>query len=220
MFGFGKASKIKKLSNSVGLQLRDLLAFHRHMNNGNIPSKLKENNYVLGFHYMMCIHLYYFAANGKTDDLEERGFILINAMAMALDVDAHDIAQLTEKLMKDEDKEFARGMDEAKVAFEKMHSGDKDAVVEFSLNTQKIIDQKPMQKNNKEESTKNYDTPTYGIRQSDNSVRYGGGGRDSWEKKVKCTNQDCSYINVISSDVTEFKCEKCGTRLRPPIILF
>lgn len=137
MFGFGRASRIKKLSNRVGLQLRDLLAFHRHMNNGNIPSKLKESNYVLGFHYMMCIHLYYFAVKGKTDDLEELGFVLINAMAMALDMDAHAIAQLTENLMKDENKEFTRGMDEAKVAFEKMHMGDKNAVVEFSVNTKK-----------------------------------------------------------------------------------
>lgn len=133
MFGFGKTSRIKKLSESIGLQLRDILAFPRRLHGGNVPDALKANNYVLGFHYVMCLHLYFFAVKGKTD-IEEQGFVLINSLTTALDMDAHDITQRVERCMGNSDKDFSRGMAEAKVAFEKLHKGDPSGIAEFSEN--------------------------------------------------------------------------------------
>ena len=133
MFGFGKNKRIKELQESIGLQLRDILASTRVMNGGNIPDSLKANNYVLGFHYMMCVHLYYFAVKGKVDT-EEQGFILVNSLVIALEIDAHDIAQRTERLMANPDNDFTRGMEDAKVAFEKMHRGDPSGIVTFNMN--------------------------------------------------------------------------------------
>ncbi|MBI4684092.1 MAG: hypothetical protein HY755_02720 [Nitrospirae bacterium] len=125
---------MKKLWDSIGMQLRDILAFPRQMNGGNVPDALKTNNYVLGFHYMMCIHLYHFAVKGKTDDPEEGGFVLINSVAIALEMDAHDIVQKVDRFMSNPDKDFTRGIEDAKIAFEKLQEGDTNAMFEFNKN--------------------------------------------------------------------------------------
>lgn len=140
MFGFGKASRMKKLWTEIGTQLSNLFAFHRQMNNGRVPSILKTSSYVLGYLLRMCIHLYYDAVKGKTD-FEEQGIVLANSLALALDVDAHDISQRIQILVKNPDHDFNRGKEDAVRAIEKITSGDTTAFYEFTSNIYKITEQ-------------------------------------------------------------------------------
>jgi hypothetical protein len=141
MFGFGKASRIKKLSDSISMKLRDILAYHRQMNDGIIPEVLKSSNYVFGFHHMICVHLYYFAIGGKTDDdVEERGLVLLNSLAKALEMDLREVAKMTEKLINNPDHDFTRSMDDAKEAFDKIYAGDPTALIKFNKNIRRLLE--------------------------------------------------------------------------------
>lgn len=140
MFGFNKPSRMKKLWTEIGMQLSDFFAFHRQMNNGRVPPILKTNPYVLGYLLRMCIHLYYDAVKGKTD-FEEQGVVLANSLAMALDIDAHDISQRIQTLIKNPDDNFNHGKEDAIRAIEKIRIGDTTAFEEFSINIYKITKQ-------------------------------------------------------------------------------
>lgn len=140
MFGFGKTSRMKKLWTEIGTHLSNFFAFHRQMNNGRVPSMLKEDSYVLGYLLRMCIHLYYDAVKGKAD-FEEQGIILANSLAVALDIDAHDISQRIQSLAKNPDDNFNRGKEDAIRAIEKIRIGDTTAFEEFSINIYKITKQ-------------------------------------------------------------------------------
>lgn len=143
MFGFGKSARIKRLSNDIGMKLRDILAYHRRMNDGRISDILKSSNYILGFHYMICIHLYYFAIGGKTgDDIEERGLVLMNSLAQALEMDLRDVGIRTEQLMRNPDHDFTCGMDDAKDAFEKIYTGNPTALIEFNKTVRELLEPK------------------------------------------------------------------------------
>lgn len=124
---------MKKLWESVGLQLRDILAFPRYMNGGSVPDGLKTSNYVLGYHFMMCLNLYVGAVKGRTNP-EEQGFVLANSLALALEMDAHDIGQRLERLMTNPDSDFTRGTEDANRAFEKLMGGNNTAFMEFNSN--------------------------------------------------------------------------------------
>ncbi len=141
MFGFGRSSRIKKLSDDIGMKLRDILAYHRQMNGGMISDVLKSSNYVFGFHHMICVHLYYFAIGGKTDDdLEERGLVLLNSLAKVLEIDTSDVARKTEQLINNPDRDFTCGMDDAKEAFEKIYVGDPTALIKFNKIIRRILE--------------------------------------------------------------------------------
>ena len=133
MFGIGKKKRIEKLYHSIGEELRHILAFPRFVNGGRVPDVLTTNSYVIGFHVMMAINLYIDAVKGKTD-VEEQGFVMVNSVAIALEVDAHDIAAKLESLETTKNMEFYSGHKDANVAYQKILSHDETAFLEFNNN--------------------------------------------------------------------------------------
>lgn len=133
MFGVEKNKRMRKRWETIGGQLRDLLAFPRSMNDDRIPDTLKYDHYVLRFHFMMCLNLYIESVKGRTDP-EEQGFILINVLAIALESDAQDIDTELTPLMANPDDAFSRGAEHANLAYEMLVRGDQSAFEEFNRN--------------------------------------------------------------------------------------
>ena len=133
MFGIGNKKRVEKLYWIIGEQLKDILAFPRWLNDVRVPDALKTNSYVIGYHAMMAVNLYIDAVKGKTD-VEEQGFVLANSMAIALEVDAHDIAAKLESLETTKNMEFYRGHKDANVAYQKILRHDEAAFLEFNNN--------------------------------------------------------------------------------------
>jgi hypothetical protein len=133
MFGLGKQRRIQRLSENIAACLHNALAFPRRMNNGQVPESLRNDNYVLGYHFGLCLSLYIESVNGWTEP-EEQGFVLMNALAIALDNDAHTVGQKLEPLMASPDSEFTRGFDHANSAYARVATGDVTAFMEFNEN--------------------------------------------------------------------------------------
>ena len=133
MFGFGKQRRMRRLWEEIGARLRDVLAFPRQMNDGQVPESLKKNNYVLGYHFGLCLNLYIESVRGRKET-EEQGFVLANALAIALEVDAHEVGQRLEPLMANPDSEFTRGFNHANSAYAQIDTGDVTAFKEFNDN--------------------------------------------------------------------------------------
>ena len=131
MFGFGQKDRMKNLWEDIGTQLQNILAFPRQMNRGHVPESLKSNNYVIGYHFMMCMNLYIRAVKGKSNT-EEQGFVLMNALAMALGMGATEVGNMLDPLMANPDSEFTKGTEDANVAFGMLLDGDSDAFLEFN----------------------------------------------------------------------------------------
>ena len=60
--------------------------------------------------------------------------------------------------------------------------------------------------------------PTFGFRNSDGTVSWGGGGRVLPPRRVTC--KGCHDMTEVDPETTEFQCKKCGQRNPLPIILF
>ena len=133
MFGFGKNKRMQRLWETIGAQLRNCLAFPRGVNDGRVPNSLKEDHYVIGFHFMLCLNFYVESVKGKTDP-EEQGFVLINALAIALDSNGKDVGAILEPLMANPDESFTLGTEHANTAYEKVGQGDTSALEEFNRN--------------------------------------------------------------------------------------
>ena len=129
MFG-SKTSRARKLGQRIGSQLRDILAFPRTMNGGNVPDTLRYDHYVLGYHFMMCLNLYIELKKGKTNT-EEQGLVLANALPIALDREIKDLAPVLEGLMARPDDEFKLGTEHANAAYDKVSRGDTTAFQQF-----------------------------------------------------------------------------------------
>ena len=108
-----------------------ILAFPRRINGGEVPDSLKNDHYVIGYHFMMCLNLYLSEVEGKTD-AEEQGFVLAGSLAIALEMDASQIKEILPPLMADPDDEFTKGTEDANAAFAKVTDGDMDAFFEFN----------------------------------------------------------------------------------------
>ena len=124
---------MRRLWEDIGARLRDILAFPRHMNDGQVPESLKKNHYVLGYHSGLCLNLYIESVRGRTET-KEQGFVLMNALAIALEVDAQEVGQRLEPLMANPDGEFTRGFDHANSAYARIGTGDVTALKEFNDN--------------------------------------------------------------------------------------
>ncbi|MEZ5588973.1 MAG: hypothetical protein R3E46_18050 [Sedimenticolaceae bacterium] len=122
---------MKKMWESIGSQLLDILAFPRHMNGGQVPTSLQNNNYVLGYHFMMCMNLYISAVQCKTNP-EEQGFVLMSSLAIALGMEPTEIGKKLEPLMSNPDSEFTMGTEDANAAFALLLDGSSDAFLEFN----------------------------------------------------------------------------------------
>lgn len=133
MFGFGKHKKMQRRWEEIATQLRILLAFPRRMNGDRVPDALKADHYVLGFHFMVGLKLYGEAVKSKADP-EEQGFVLINALSIALERDAHDLAEELEPLMKTPDEAFSLGADHGNAAYSRLRQRDERALEEFNRN--------------------------------------------------------------------------------------
>ena len=140
MFGIGKKKNIEKLQCVIGGRLRDVLAFPRWVNGGRVPNTLKTNSYVIGYHAMMAVNLYIDAVKGKTD-VEEQGFVLANSLALALEMNAHDIAAKLENLEGAKDPDFHRGHKHANAAHQNIRNHDKTAFLEFNNNIRHLYRQ-------------------------------------------------------------------------------
>ena len=103
------------------------------MNGGQVPDSLKDNHYVLGFHFMLCQNFYAESVKGKIDP-EELGFVLLNGLGIALDSDATDINAILEPLAASPDESFTLGTMHANNAYEKLVQGDTSALEEFNRN--------------------------------------------------------------------------------------
>ncbi|MHA1570857.1 MAG: hypothetical protein ACTSWM_03470 [Alphaproteobacteria bacterium] len=131
MFGLGKKKHMHQFSVDAGTNLRNVLAFPRHVNDGQIPESLKNDNYVLGYHFGLALNLYLKFAKGQ-NEAAEQGFFLMNALAIALEVDAREVGNRLEPLMENPDSKFKLGFDHAQSAFTKMEIGDNTAFKEFN----------------------------------------------------------------------------------------
>lgn len=132
MFGFGK-KKMEIVWNEIAIKLRNVTPFQRYANDGKFPDSLKNNNYVLGYHFMLALNLYIIEVRGKTSP-EEQGFILANSLSITLEIDAHALAERLESLMANPDTEFIKGTDDANSAFEMLEQNNDLAFAKF-LNT-------------------------------------------------------------------------------------
>jgi hypothetical protein len=103
------------------------------MNGDRVPDSLKNDHYVLGFHFMMCLKLYAETVRGKVDP-EEQGFVLINALSMALERDARELAEQLEPLMSMPDEAFSVGADDGNAAYNRLGQGDANPFDEFNQN--------------------------------------------------------------------------------------
>lgn len=127
----GKPTSVKNLWEGIGSQLLSILAFPRHENGGRVPEALKNSNYVLGYHFMMCMNLYTNLAQGKKDP-EEAGFVLMNSLSMALEMDPVEISKKIEPLMADPDSGFKMGAEDANRAFAMFREGNGEALLDFN----------------------------------------------------------------------------------------
>ena len=133
MFGFGKQKRMQGLWEDIAGKLHNVLPFPRYLNDGHVPESLKNNNYVLGYHFGLCLNLYTESVKGRTN-LEEQGFVLMNALAIALEMDAQEVFQRLDPLMANPDADFKRGFEHANSAYDLIGEGDVTAFLEFNEN--------------------------------------------------------------------------------------
>ncbi|OOY37350.1 hypothetical protein BOV90_10425 [Solemya velum gill symbiont] len=136
MFGFGK-KKIETIWNDVAIKLREITAFQRYANDGKFPNEFKDSNYVLGYHFMMALQLYIAMMNGKTNP-EEQGFVLINSLSLALEVDSDIIINRVMPLIENPDAEFSEGAQDAMEAIEMLNANNDLAFAKFNNRVREI----------------------------------------------------------------------------------
>lgn len=96
------------------------------MNGGKVPDSLRNDAYVLGYLFMMCLCLYVKFVGGQTDP-EEKGFVLSNSLAIALDMNARSLMAILQPQMESPSAQFQLGVNQATIDFEKIEHGDADS---------------------------------------------------------------------------------------------
>ena len=81
----------------------------------------------------MSLNLHIHFAGGRPD-VEEQGFVMLNSIAIALELDAEEVFETLDPLMSNPTADFQRGVDHANTAFEKIAAGDVTAHKEFNDN--------------------------------------------------------------------------------------
>ena len=130
MFGLGK-KKIDVIWKEIAVKLRNISTFQRYSNDGRFPEHLKNNHYVLGYHFMMALNLYIVEIKGKVNT-EEQGFVLTNSLSLALEMDASTVGGILEPLMANPDIEFTKGTEDANEAFEMLEQNNELAFAKFN----------------------------------------------------------------------------------------
>jgi hypothetical protein len=134
---FSKSRKKSKVIEELTQKLKLFSAFARHMNNGKLPQRMKESDYVLGYHWRMAgilIDLHY--REGLTH--EDVGDIFLWTLSEVLEVEKDAVGKRLMPLLEEPNTEFTEGTDDADKAFEDIASGNDEAFVEFNIKTRRL----------------------------------------------------------------------------------
>ena len=125
--------KKKKFELDAVQRLKNVSAFARWQNDGKVPNRFKESDYVLGYHCKMVAVMQ--ADYEGSLSAEEKGWMLWNIISETLEMDIEVTKERLTPLMKNPTDAFEEGLMDADRALVMMMDGDDNAFVEFNVKT-------------------------------------------------------------------------------------
>jgi hypothetical protein len=131
--------KIDILSSSVAKKLKDIFEFERWEYGGKLPSYLKNDNLVLGFHFGLANKIFE-AHNCYKENQDDFDTVVIKSISLALEITEDEVRGKFLNLIRNKNEEFRSGNVMALKAWPSILSSNPLSLMEFKMALRKKED--------------------------------------------------------------------------------